>query len=89
MCVCCGSPITYLYFLDRREKKSLSQVILAVLGVTPENVKQRESGRLLVEAEGIEDFYHPCQFPTANTGVSWCGNNSPYLLSLAALTAER
>lgn len=87
--VCMLWQSTNLPLLPGGEKKSLSQVILAVLGVTLKNVKQRESGRLHVEAEGIEDFYHPCQFPTANTGVSWCGNNSLCLLSLVALTAER
>lgn len=47
-CVCCGNPLTYLYFLE--EKKNPSQVIVAVLGVTIKNVKQRESDWLSVVA---------------------------------------
>lgn len=39
--VCCDNPLAYLYFLEGR-KKTLSQVIVAGLGVTLKNVKQRE-----------------------------------------------
>lgn len=53
--VCCDNPLAYLYFLEGR-KKNPSQVIVAGLGVTLKNVKQRKSDWLTCRSEGIEDF---------------------------------